>query len=47
MASAARRSGEAGELIVLQPGDRRTYRTRVGIIGAPEAEALRAAPRVG
>jgi len=33
---------EAGELIVLQPGDRRCYRTRVGIIGASEAEALRA-----
>ena len=24
---------QAGELIVLQPGDRRTYRTRLGIIG--------------
>jgi hypothetical protein len=33
---------EAGELIVLQPGDRRTYRTRLGIIGNTDAQALRA-----
>jgi hypothetical protein len=31
----------AGELIVLQPGESRTYRTRVGIIDAKEAAALR------
>jgi hypothetical protein len=32
---------EAGELIVLQPGDRRSYRCRVGIIDATRAAALR------
>jgi hypothetical protein len=36
---------ETGELIVLQPGDSRTYRTRLGIIGAEEAAALRARGR--
>jgi hypothetical protein len=32
---------EAGDLIVLKPGARRTYRTRVGIIGKADAEVLR------
>jgi hypothetical protein len=32
----------AGELIVLQPGESRTYRTQVAIIGAEAAAALRA-----
>lgn len=31
---------EAGELIVLQPGERRRYRTRIAIIGAGEMQAL-------
>jgi hypothetical protein len=31
----------AGELIVLEPGESRTYRTRVAVIGADEAAALR------
>lgn len=31
----------AGELIVLQPGESRTYRTRVAIIDADAAAALR------
>jgi hypothetical protein len=33
----------AGDLIVLAPGERRTYRTRLSIIGAERAAALRAA----
>ena len=37
-----RKVSEAGELIVLKPGDRRNYRIRVGIIDASQAEALRA-----
>jgi hypothetical protein len=32
---------KAGQLIVLQPGETRTYRTRVAIIGADAADALR------
>ena len=32
---------EAGQLIVLQPGDRRVYRTRVAILGAGEVDELR------
>jgi hypothetical protein len=32
---------EAGELIVLQPGDRRTYHTRVAILSGDEAASLR------
>jgi hypothetical protein len=31
----------AGDLIVLQPGQSRTYRTRVAIIGTEEADRLR------
>lgn len=33
---------QSGELITLQPGDRRAYSTRIGIIDASEADALRA-----
>lgn len=36
-----RKVREAGELIVLAPGDRRVYRTRVSIIGQTEAKTLR------
>ncbi len=31
----------AGELVTLQPGDSRSYRVRIGIIGHEDAEKLR------
>ena len=38
---------KAGELIVLQPGERRRYKIRVSIIGEDQAEALRSAAAIG
>jgi hypothetical protein len=32
---------EAGQLIVLKPGERRVYKTRVAILAAADVEALR------